>query len=471
MERHNSYSHATTHKGNGVDQNTYAPHFEVQPDAVHPTLRQHMLADGFDIVFDLDKSHGSYMLDAATGKTFLDFFTCFASIPVGINHPAINDPAFIEYIGKVALNKPSNSDLYSVEMATFVQTLFKLAVPSHFRYSFFIEGGALAVENALKTAFDWKVRKNLRKGYSTERGYKVLHFHEAFHGRSGYTMSLTNTDPAKTKYFPKFDWPRVLNPAMRFPADGENLQYVERLEAQAVAEIEQAFINNPDEIAAIIIEPIQGEGGDNHFRPEFLRELRRLADENDALLIFDEVQTGVGLTGTMWLHEQLGVAPDIMAFGKKMQVCGILVGPRVDEIDDNVFHVPSRINSTWGGNLVDMVRATKYLEIIHDESLVSNAATTGAYLLEQLRTLEQEFPNLISNTRGRGLLCAFDLPSEQLRNSFRQRCYEDGLIILGAGHHSMRFRPALTLSPGQVDEGLKILRDNLEKISVQQHGV
>ncbi len=471
MERHNLYPSTTMPGSNGTHSGTYTPRFEVEPNAVHSILQQHMLADGFNIVFDLDKSHGSYMIDAATGKTFLDFFTCFASIPVGINHPAIHDPAFVEYIGKAALNKPSNSDLYSVEMAAFVRTLFEVAVPPHFRYSFFIEGGALAVENALKTAFDWKVRKNFRKGYTTERGHKVLHFREAFHGRSGYTMSLTNTDPTKTNYFPKFDWPRVLNPAMRFPLNSENLQHVERLEAQAVAEIEQAFRNNPDEIAAIIIEPIQGEGGDNHFRPEFFRELRRLADENDALLIFDEVQTGVGLTGTMWVHEQLGVAPDIMAFGKKMQVCGILVGPRVDEIDGNVFQVSSRINSTWGGNLVDMVRATKYLEIIQEERLVQNAATTGSYLLEQLRSLEQEFPDFITNARGRGLFCAFDLPSEQHRNVFRQDCYDNGLIILGAGHRSMRFRPALTLTNGQVDEGMHILRTNLKKISVQQHGV
>lgn len=477
MERHISSSDTTFFsdtamlESNGARDKGHAPLFEVASSAVHQTLQKYMLADGFDIVFDLEKSQGSYMIDAATGKTFLDFFTCFASIPVGINHPKINDPAFVNYLGRVAVNKPSNSDLYSVEMATFVRTLFELAVPSHFRYSFFIEGGALAVENALKTAFDWKVRKNFRKGYSYERGYKILHFREAFHGRSGYTMSLTNTDPTKTKFFPKFDWPRVVNPAARFPLHGEHLEHTMRMEAESVAAIEQAFRDNPDEIAAIIIEPIQGEGGDNHFRPEFLRELRRLADEHEALLIFDEVQTGVGLTGSMWVHEQLGVAPDIMAFGKKMQVCGILVGPRVDEVEDNVFRVPSRINSTWGGNLVDMVRATRYLEIIHEERLVHNAATTGAYLLEQLRTLEQEFPSLISNARGRGLFCAFDLATEELRNSFRQSCYQDGLIVLGAGHRSMRFRPALTLSPAQVDEGLAIIRNNLKKISVQQHGV
>jgi L-lysine 6-transaminase len=140
-------------------------------------------------------------------------------------------------------------------------------------------------------------------------------------------------------------------------------------ENKSIREIKQAFINNPDDIAAIIIEPIQGEGGDNHFRPEFLQRLRDIANEEDALLIFDEVQTGVGLTGTMWAHEQLGVKPDILAFGKKMQVCGILATNRVDEVPDNVFRVSSRINSTWGGSLTDMVRATRYLEIIQEDNI------------------------------------------------------------------------------------------------------
>lgn len=465
MEKRSNFSHeplSTSPTGNGSADHSYEPMFAVDAKDVHKELKKHMLADGFSLVLDLEKSHGATMVDAATGKNFLDFFTCFASIPVGINHPAMTDTAFINYIGRCALNKPSNSDLYTEAMATFVKTFFELAVPSHFRYGFFIEGGALAVENALKTAFDWKVRRNFKKGYTSEHGYKILHFRQAFHGRSGYTMSLTNTDPTKTKYFPGFNWPRVLNPSVRFPLNDENLAYVQQQEQQAIEEIKQAFVENRDEIAAIIIEPIQGEGGDNHFRPEFLQELRRLADENEALLIFDEVQTGVGITGTMWVHEQLGVQPDIMAFGKKMQVCGIVAGPRVDEVEDNVFHTPSRINSTWGGNLVDMVRATRYLEIIHNERLTENARTSGEYLLQQLHALAGEYPDILSNVRGRGLFCAFDLPTDEQRDAFRKHCYEEGLLILGAGTRSMRFRPPLTLTTAQIDEGIDIIKRSLK---------
>ncbi|MCU0424364.1 MAG: L-lysine 6-transaminase [Candidatus Kapabacteria bacterium] len=432
---------------------------------VHTTLRKHMLADGFDMVLDLHGSTGSYMTDAATGDKFLDLFTCFASMPIGMNHPKLSDPEFIYYLGMVALNKPSNSDLYTEEMAAFVDTFFKIAVPKHFKYSFYVEGGALANENAMKAAFDWKVRKNFAKGYQHERGHRVMHFQQAFHGRSGYTMTLTNTDEKKVKYFPKFNgWPRITNPAMRFPLTPENVEYTLKLEQQAIAKMKQAFFEMRDEIASIIIEPIQGEGGDNHFRPEFLKALRELCDENEALLIFDEVQTGVGITGTWWAHEQLGVAPDLMTFGKKMQVCGLLAGSKLDEIAENVFHTPSRINSTWGGNLVDMVRVARYLHIIQEENMVQNAATIGKYLLGQLESMAQEFPNLVTNPRGRGLFAAFDLPTAEQRDEFRRICYDHKVILLSCGIHSIRFRPPLNLTTEQVDEGMVIMKEALRKM-------
>ncbi|HYF01992.1 MAG TPA: aminotransferase class III-fold pyridoxal phosphate-dependent enzyme, partial [Patescibacteria group bacterium] len=302
-----------------TDADNYTPRYHVGADQVFDELRKHMLVDGFDLVLDLENSHGSIIKDARTGREMVDFFTSFASMPIGFNHPKLTDPAFVEYLGKLAVNKPSSSDVYTEPLATFLKTFFKIAVPPAFKYAFFIDGGALAIENALKVAFDWKVLKNFRKGYTTERGQQIIHFKQAFHGRSGYTMSLTNTDPVKTAYFPKFNWPRVHNPGLKFPLTEENLQDVIRQEEISISQIMEAFKNNQDDIAAIILEPIQAEGGDNHFRPEFLKRLRQICDEQEALLIFDEVQTGVGLTGTMWAHEQLGVTPDIMAFGKKMQ--------------------------------------------------------------------------------------------------------------------------------------------------------
>ncbi len=316
---------------------------KVNPKQVHDILDKHILTDGLDMVLDLEKSEGVYLYDAKSEKRYLDFFTFFASNPLGMNHPRLANDEFIRKIGQIAINKPSNSDVYTEAMAEFVNNFDRVGIPEYMPYAFFISGGALAVENALKVAFDWKVQKNFEKGYRQEKGHKVLHFEKAFHGRSGYTLSLTNTLPNKTKYFPKFDWPRVINPVLKFPETEENLREAEKLEQKALAQAERYFEMHKDDIACIIIEPIQGEGGDNHFRLEFHQALRDMADRHEALLIYDEVQTGVGLTGKFWAHEHY-VKPDILAFGKKAQVCGILANTRVDDIETNCFHVSSRIN-------------------------------------------------------------------------------------------------------------------------------
>lgn len=427
-------------------------------DRVHETLGRHILADGYDMVLDVDRSHGRRLWDARRGRGVLDMFSFFATAPVGLNHPKMADSRFRDKLLRAALANPTNSDIYTVEFAEFVRTFGRVGIPSYLPYAFFVAGGALGVENALKAAMDWKVRRNFRKGLGVEKGHRIVHFRDAFHGRSGYTLSLTNTaDPRKYAYFSKFDWPRVTNPALRFPVDEEEIERVERLERQAVEEIERAFVEGRDDVAAIIIEPIQAEGGDNHFRPEFMRTLRRLADENDALLIFDEVQSGVGLTGAFWAHQHLGVTPDLMAFGKKMQVCGMLAGHRLDEEPENVFRVSSRLNSTWGGNLVDMVRSERYLEIIEQDRLVENAAAVGAHLLAGLQRLQSARPDLFSNARGRGLMCAIDLPDTATRDKAADEAYEMGMMILGCGRRSVRFRPPLDVTSAEIDEALAIL--------------
>lgn len=435
---------------------------QITPHEVHPTIRKHMLGDGFPLVLDMQNSEGIYLVDRLTNKRYVDFFTFFASNPLGMNHPKMkSDPDFLERLTQAALNKISNSDIFTESMARFVDTFGRVGIPDYLPHLFLIDGGTLGVENALKTAFDWKVRKNFQKGYRFERGHKVLHFEQAFHGRSGYTMSLTNTDPNKVALFPKFDWCRVTNPKANVPLTPENISCIIEHEQLAIAQIKQYLAANVDDIAALIIEPIQSEGGDNHFRPEFLQTLRDLADEHEFMLIFDEVQTGVGLTGTFWMHEGIGVKPDILCFGKKMQVCGILASDRVLEVQGNVFEKASRINSTWGSNLVDMVRADRILEIIEEDALVENAKNVGNHLQNHLESLAETF-DMVENPRGKGLLCAFDLPSAEMRNQIIDQCYQNGLIMLGCGEKTIRFRPALTISTQGIDEGMAILRDCLK---------
>lgn len=434
---------------------------KVNPKEVHNILDKHILTDGLDMVLDLEKSQGIYLYDAKGEKRYLDFFTFFASNPLGMNHPRLANDEFIHKIGKAAINKPSNSDVYTEAMAEFVDNFDRIGIPDYMPYAFFISGGALAVENALKVAFDWKVQKNFEKGYRHEKGHKVLHLEKAFHGRSGYTLSLTNTLPNKTKYFPKFDWPRIVNPVMKFPATDEHIREAVELEGKAIAQAERYFEMYKDDIACIILEPIQGEGGDNHFRLEFHQALRDLADKHEALLIYDEVQTGVGLTGKFWAHEHY-VKPDILAFGKKAQVCGILSNDRVDDIETNCFHVSSRINSTWGGNLVDMVRFGRILELIEEENLVKNASEVGSYLQKKLNELADEFEHF-SNPRGKGLFCAIDLPNGHARDAVRKQCIENQLMILACGEKTIRFRPPLNVKKEHVDEAITIMQKSYKE--------
>ncbi len=434
----------------------------VAADEVMTSLARHMLVDGYDLVLDLDASEGVWLVDARDGRRYLDMFTFFASSALGMNHPAlVEDAAFRDVLGEVALSKVANSDVYTVEMARFVDTFARVLGVPELPHLFFIEGGALAVENALKVAFDWKSRRNEAAGRSPELGMKVLHLRHAFHGRTGYTLSLTNTEAIKTARFPKLDWPRIDSPAVTFPV-ADNLAAIEAAEAASLAQARAAFEANPHDIACFIAEPIQGEGGDRHLRAEYLQGIQALCHEFDALLIMDEVQSGCGLTGTAWAHQQLGISPDVVAFGKKTQVCGIMAGRRVEEVPDNVFAVSSRINSTWGGNLTDMVRARRILEVIEADGLIARAAELGAHLLEALQGLAAELPELVSNVRGRGLMCAFTLPSGEVRNTVVGRCRdEQSLMMLGCGPDAIRWRPSLAVTEADLDEAVSRLRSVL----------
>ncbi len=423
----------------------------VAPEQVHEVLTRHVLTEGgFPLVLDTARSQGATLVDARTGAEYLDLYSFFASAPLGMNPKGLaDDPDFRALLAEVAANKPANSDIFTTHYAAFVETFARVLGDPALPHLFFIEGGALAVENALKAAFDWKSRHNEAHGLSPKLGTRVLHLTRAFHGRSGYTMSLTNTDPAKTDRYPQFDWPRIDVPAIVFPLEQHRTE-LEAAEQRALEQARAAFAAHPHDIACFIAEPIQGEGGDNHMRAEFLQQMQRLCHENDALFIVDEVQTGVGVTGTPWAYQQLGLEPDVVAFAKKVQLGGIMAGRRVDEVPENVFHVAGRINSTWGGGLVDMVRSRRLLEIIERDGLVARAAELGTTLLEDLHALADRHPAQVSNVRGRGLMCALDLPEPGARDRVLARLYDEGVLALGCGPRSIRFRPALTITADEL---------------------
>jgi L-lysine 6-transaminase len=414
---------------------------------VHDVLRRHVLVDGYDFVLDLDRSRGSWLVDARTGDRYLDMFGFFSSAALGLNPPQLTDAGFLDELARAAVHKPSNPDTYTVAYARFVETFARVLGDPALPHLFFIDGGALAVENALKAAFDWKWQ---RLGAGADPGLSVLHLTGAFHGRSGYTLSVTNTDPAKTARFPRFDWPRVPAPVLRFPLH----RYADANEAAdhtALAAAEQAFTAAAGNIACFLAEPIQGEGGDNHLSAGFLLGMQELCHRHDALFVLDEVQTGVGACGSAWAYQQLGLAPDIVAFGKKAQVCGVMAGRRVDVVPGNVFRVSSRISSTWGGNLADMVRATRMLEVIEHEELFGAAARLGRYLVARLDQLVERHPDTLANARGRGLLCAIDVRDRPARDALLKRLYQvHRVIALPCGETGIRFRPALTVTEGEL---------------------
>jgi L-lysine 6-transaminase len=200
-------------------------------------------------------------------------------------------------------------------------------------------------------------------------------------------------------------------------------------------------------------------------RPEFLQAMQALCHEYDALFVLDEVQTGVGITGTAWAYQQLGLEPDVVAFGKKVQVGGIMAGRRVDEVADNVFHVSSRINSTWGGGLTDMVRSRRNLEIIEAEGLFDHAAKAGSYLLTELQGAGDRHSGIVSNVRGRGLMCAIDLPDTGLRDRAIGMLREAQVLVLPCGERTIRFRPALNISTDELKVGVRALDDVLGRLA------
>lgn len=418
-------------------------------------LKKHILVDGFHVVVDLKKSKDSWIKDAETGKQYLDCYSQFASQPFGWNYePFMNKD--MSRLRDIAHIKLANSDMYSEVYADFVEA-FSDITPDFSNY-FFIDGGAMGVENALKASFDWKCQIVPRHQQNDGADLDVVHLKQAFHGRSGYALSLTNSSEIKTKWFPKFKWTRVENPKIfRHPLLGElDLATMKTLEDMALMKIQAHMVDN--KVAAVIVETIQGEGGDNHFRPEFFQGIRRLCDSYNAMMILDEVQTGMGLTGKWWAYEHMGVKPDMICFGKKSQVCGFCANDRVKEAKDNVFVQSGRINSTWGGNSVDMERSRLIIETINDQSLLLQAEITGDFFLKKLRTIDN---SEVSNVRGMGLMIAFDLPNTERRNKVIEKMHEVGLLALKSGENSIRFRPALTFSCEDANTAVEFVKKAL----------
>ncbi|TWF92648.1 L-lysine 6-transaminase [Saccharopolyspora dendranthemae] len=425
-------------------------------------LKAQVTGDLMDIVVDLDAGSGCRLRDVRDGTEYLDLTMFFSSAPLGHGHPGLRTPEFEAELVRVGRVKPSNPDFATEEQARFAETFQRVVGIAELPLLFFIDGGTLAVENALKVAFDWKTKVNARRGVAV-RGSRVMHLEKAFHGRSGYTLSLTNTDPSKIRDYPMFDWPRIPSPAIE-PGERWDSDALLPEEVHALSAAEAALRRYGAEIACFVYEPVQGEGGDRHLRPQFLQAVQRMCVEHDVLTVADEVQTGA-LTGQAWAHQALGLEPDLVAFGKRLQVCGVMGGRRVLDVADNAFREPSRISSTWGGSLTDMVRATRILEVIEAEGLFPHSRAMGELLLAELRDLAAEFPALIHSPRGRGLMCAisFHDPAHRARALEIARD-QHRTLFLPSGPDSLRARPPLSARPEEILDAVSALRKTLSSL-------
>ncbi len=422
---------------------------------------------------DAKKSLGNYMVDV-DGNVILDVYGHIAAIPIGYNHPAMRAAQAEGRFDWAVGYRPSLGIAPSAEWVDIVErTLMRIAPKGHTRVMT-VTTGAEAVENAIKAAFvrlarrrrkgaaptDEELAACMRNEQTMANSFKVLSFEGAFHGRSLGALSLTRSKPIHKLDFPSFPWPTAPFPANKFPLEKHEAENKEK-EAQSLAAVEAVFRKHPGEVAAIIVEPIQGEGGDNHASNDFFGKLRKLTLEHEVAFIADEVQTCAGATGAMWAHEawNLSEPPDLVTFSKKMQLGGYYAREEFFPAE------PLRIFNTFLGDPFRLAQLEVIIETIEKEHLLENTRITGDYLMQELRTLEGRYGALFSNVRGRGTHVAIDAKDTDTMNKILGGLKRRGVEAGGCGTRSIRFRPALVFAPRHAAEYLGVLEDVLKELS------
>ncbi len=368
----------------------------------------------FDIKIDFNKSHGSYLFDDKSNKAYLDFFNMYSSLPLGYNHPVFGEQFKSEILSVASIRMANNlfeSDLLQSFFRSFSPyTLYPLV---HLTCT-----GALAIESALKCAMDYKIVDNP----------KVLSITKSFHGVNSWGLA---TD--------------------RFGVTGQRLQnYInnnwENLEIDDL--INYLETKNLDDLVAVVIEPIQATSGDIYLDPVKLQKINQLCNSKKICFILDEIQTGFGSTGTMWYYEKINLTPDILVFGKKSQVCGIVAHERYN------FTISSplqKLQVTFDGELIDAIRARYIIKAYEDGNLVAKAQTR----CEQFREI---IANKVENFRAIGHLVAFDFQDTDTRNNFQRKCLESNFLCNKAGERSIRLRPNLAISENEMDHFSQIFK-------------
>jgi L-lysine 6-transaminase len=367
----------------------------------------------FDINIDFKKSKGSYVFDKRTNKPFLDVFSMFSSLPLGYNHPVF-DASFDQKIKHIAHLRMSNNLFHSNELEDFEKKFLNISFHNNLH---FCSTGALAVEAALKCGYEYK----------KDPKAIVLGVKNSFHGINSWGFV---TDPEISS---------VKNRVVNYPKNNWELHSLDAL----IEELENITKN----ISSVIVEPIQCTAGDIYLDIAKLKKIQRLCNKNDICFIVDEIQTGFGVTGEMWYSSKIGLNPDIIIFGKKSQICGIMVNDKYSEAINSKYR---KLEVTFDGELIDAVRAEYILNAIEKNSLLENVK-------DKSKILRNELSELFENYRSVGHLIAFDFPNRQERDSFVSNAYLNKLLVNSTNDRSIRMRPNLAFSNNELDELLRII--------------
>lgn len=451
-----------------------APARVVRTEIPGPRARE-MLGTGlFDmqaiyrkLVVDDDASQGCSLVDV-DGNVYLDLFSHFALGALGYNHPALLAVAESPSFQRAAINPTSSPFTPATQWFEFLDGVRRFA-PAGMEKIYCVDAGGEGVEAALKAAFiKHGERRRAEAGRPTNplqldlqeqeaillnagTDAVAISFTGAFHGRGFGSLTMTHSKTIHKADIPAFDWPVLSFPASRHPLE----RYAEEnaaVEAEALAEVERALHRYQGRVASLLVEPMQSEGGDRHASPAFFRALQRLCAEAGVAFILDEVQTGAGLSGTMWLHEQFDLPrpPDMVCFGKKMQLGGFFA---TGAYDITQF---GRMYQTRNGDRARGLLALATLRTIEADGLLENARKVGAYLLGRLEELSDAFPALITQPRGRGLMLAFDLPTTAARDEFLNRALQKGVFGTYTGSRSVRLRPHLIITEADANEAADV---------------
>ncbi|ROW13063.1 hypothetical protein VPNG_05969 [Cytospora leucostoma] len=423
-----------------------------------------------NMLTDYKASIGNYIADP-DGNVLLDVYAQIASIPVGYNNPYLKEAMKSDEVVDSLINRPALGNFPSTNWGDILRSGLLKVAPKGLNQVFTALAGSDANELAYKAAFIWK-RQQQRGGYNVDfteeellssmnnqspgaSELSILSFKTAFHGRLFGSLSTTRSKPIHKLDIPAFDWPQATFPLLKYPLE-EHVEENRKAEQDALADVERLIKTWHLPPAAVIVEPIQSEGGDNHASPEFFRGLRELTKKHDVLLIVDEVQTGVGATGKFWAHEHWNLAtpPDLVTFSKKAQTAGYYFGNT--ELRPNKAY---RQFNTWMGDPTRALLFRAIIEEIEKNDLVSQTARVGDYLYGKLEALATKYPGQFLNLRGKGqgTFIAFDNPK---RDEFVKKAKSFGVNIGGSGVSAVRLRPMLTFEEKHAD----ILIDTLERI-------